>query len=332
MKKILEKCCASVLVLSLVIGNITPINAEEKEIDKEQLVLNITGTDEINTDIFSDKDSVMVADGYEMLVDIPKDSSDPIYITDGLGEEAEMYLPSQAQVMEPVLTENGTVMYNNSESDVAFNVEPLQIVGKNEQTIEGLRTSIIIDNANCPKEYKFTFELEDGDRFVTAKEFLGEEYDTREVFVFDKDNNMKYVFDPAWAKDANGESLNSYYKIKGNSLIQVVDFNENTAFPVVADPSWWKIAKCVATVGGVIVGTVFSVAKIAKIKKYIKAIGGVREAVVLMMGATSFAEKGKEVMKALGSLCAAILGVDSIIENCPGIKSTYKKVKKKLGK
>ena len=57
----------------------------------------------------------------------------------------------------------------NSESDVTFNVEPLQVVGKNEQTIEGLRTSIIIDNANCPKEYKFTFELEDGDRFVTAK-------------------------------------------------------------------------------------------------------------------------------------------------------------------
>ena len=124
----------------------------------------------------------------------------------------------------------------NRESDVAFNVEPLQVVGKNEQTIEGLRMSIIIDNANCRKEYKFTFELEDGDRFVTAKEFLGEKYDTREVFVFDKDNNMKYIFEPAWAKDANGESLNSYYKIEGNSLIQVVDFDENTAFTVVADP------------------------------------------------------------------------------------------------
>lgn len=85
--------------------------------------------------------------------------------------------------------------------------------------------------------------------------------------VFDKDNNMKYIFEPAWAKDANGESLNSYYKIEGNSLIQVVDFDENTAFPVVADPSWWQITRCVATVGAVIVGTIFSVAKIAKIKK-----------------------------------------------------------------
>lgn len=51
-----------------------------------------------------------------------------------------------------------------------------------------------------------------------------------------------------------------------------------------------------------------------------------------MMGATSFAEKGAEVTKALRKLCTAILGVDTIIENCHGIKSTYKKVKKKLGK
>lgn len=35
MKKILKKCCASVLVLSLATGNITPINAEVKEIDKD---------------------------------------------------------------------------------------------------------------------------------------------------------------------------------------------------------------------------------------------------------------------------------------------------------
>lgn len=91
-------------------------------------------------------------------------------------------------------------------------------------------------------------------------------------------------------------------------MIQVVDFDENTAFPVVADPSWWQITKCVAAVGVVIAGTIFSVAKIAKIKKYIKALGGVREAVILMLGATSFAEKGAEVTKALGNLCAAILG------------------------
>lgn len=108
-----------------------------------------------------------------------------------------------------------------------------------------------------------------------------------------------------------------------------MDFDENTAFPVVADPSWWQITKCVAAVGVVIAGTIFSV---AKIKKYIKALGGVREAVILMMGATSFAEKGAEVAKALRKLCTAILEVDTIIENCHGIKSTYKKVKKKLGK
>lgn len=331
MNAIIRKMCASVLVVSLLSGNVAPIKAEstKADVDNEQLVLNITGTEEINSYISSDKDSVLVADGYELLIDVPQDASEPIYATDGLGEDMKMNLPIQANKMEPELTRNGTVMYSNAESDVSFNVEPLQVIGNNEQTLEGLRTSIIIDNADCPKEYKFSFDLQEGEKFVTAKEIFGEEYDTGEIFIVDKENNIKYVFDPAWAKDANGKNINSYYKVNGNTLVQVVSFDEHTAFPVIADPSWWQITKCVAAVGAVVAGTIFSVAKIAKIKKYIKALGGMREAVMLMMGATSFAEKGAEVTKALGNLCAAILGVDTIIDNCPGIKSTYNKVKKK---
>lgn len=121
---------------------------------------------------------------YEMLIDIPKDSSEAIYTTDGMGSETKMLLPSQAQTLKPELTEHGTVMYESAKSDVAFNVEPLQIVGDNEQTIEGLRTSVIID----------------------------------------KENNIKNIIEPAWAKDANGNSINSYYKLNGNSLVQVVAF------------------------------------------------------------------------------------------------------------
>ncbi|MGR5968627.1 hypothetical protein ACT7C1_11845 [Bacillus paranthracis] len=31
-------------------------------------------------------------------------------------------------------------------------------------------------------------------------------------------------FMPAWAKDANGKSVSTHYKVDGNKLIQVVDF------------------------------------------------------------------------------------------------------------
>ena len=110
----------------------------------------------------------------------------------------------------------------------------------------------------------------------------------------------------------------------------MIDFDENTAFPVVADPSAWQITKCVAAVTWLVGSTVFAAAKIVKIKKYIKALGGMKEAVVIMMGATSGIEKSEELGKAALELASAILGVDTIVDNCPGVKATYKKLKKKF--
>ena len=165
---------------------------------------------------------------------------------------------------------------------------------------------------------------------VTAAEYLGEEYDTGEVFIINENNEIEYIIDAAWAKDGNGNSIPTYYEICDNKLTQVVDFDKNTVFPVVADAGAWQITKCVAAVSWLIGSTVFAASKITKIKKYIKALGGVREAVMLMMGATSAAEKSTQIAKTVVSLAEVLLGVDTIINNCPGIKSTYNKLKKKI--
>ncbi len=41
-----------------------------------------------------------------------------------------------------------------------------------------------------------------------------------------------------WAKDANGESVPTSYKLDGNDIVQTVETNDKTAFPVVADPKF----------------------------------------------------------------------------------------------
>lgn len=51
------------------------------------------------------------------------------------------------------------------------------------------------------------------------------------------------VIAPAWAKDANGNSVNTSYIINGNTLTQSVEFDENSAFPIVADPTTTKYRK-----------------------------------------------------------------------------------------
>lgn len=41
-----------------------------------------------------------------------------------------------------------------------------------------------------------------------------------------------------WAKDANGINIPTHYEVLWNTLRQYIDFDANTAFPVVADPAW----------------------------------------------------------------------------------------------
>ncbi|MEV7603555.1 hypothetical protein AB0O91_39920 [Kitasatospora sp. NPDC089797] len=48
--------------------------------------------------------------------------------------------------------------------------------------------------------------------------------------------------DAPWAKDDRGKAVPTHYSLDGNTLVQSVDTNEGTAFPVVADPHFtWGI-------------------------------------------------------------------------------------------
>lgn len=52
------------------------------------------------------------------------------------------------------------------------------------------------------------------------------------------------AFEKPWAKDADGRDLDTHFAINDGALVQVVDFDESTAFPVVADPrfNWGTVS------------------------------------------------------------------------------------------
>lgn len=79
---------------------------------------------------------------------------------------------------------------------------------------------------------------------------------------------------PTWSKDANGKPVAKHYKVDGNKLIQVVKFDKNTVFLVIADPDWVKIGKCSGALAAFVGGNFIAVSKLIKIKKYINALGG----------------------------------------------------------
>ena len=76
--------------------------------------------------------------------------------------------------------------------------------------------------------------------------------------------------------------MDTYYVVNENILTQVVNFDEKTTFPVIADPSAWKIAKLVVLAYAA-----------GDAKKYARHIGG-----------------------SFKNLCEIILGIDTIKSQC----------------
>ena len=103
-----------------------------------------------------------------------------------------------------------------------------------------------------------------------------------------------------WAVDANGNPVETRFELDVHTLTQIIETNNNTAYPVIADPSAkpsvGQILTCAAAIGALLLATYLSAAKILKIKKYIKAAGGAKTAAKKMM--KSYGKYKKAVAKA----------------------------------
>lgn len=114
------------------------------------------------------------------------------------------------------------------------------------------------------------------------------------------------------------------YRAPDKTLKQDVDVPHENDNPTIferdvllaRDPSWVDIARCVAAIFELLVTTAVPALKILRIKRYIAALGGARQAVKLLLGATTRAEKLKAGGQALLNLADELLGISSVMEAC----------------
>lgn len=310
-----KKIIACAILITFTSSVTTYVNAAEVERNNnlENRIEEVTGIEDISTNLsYSDK-YIAIADGRNTMVEIPKEATDKITLDSAYDEDEDISikLPNEAVGSDSNITKNGTVIYKNEEQPVSFAVQPI-----NNNSFEGVRTLINIKNNTAPKEYSFTFDLDEGSKLISDSEYLGEEFSSGEIFIVNSENIIVGVIDKPWAYDANGEAVETYYRIDNtNTLTQVVNFTNNNAFPIVADPSAWQVTKCVAAITWVIGSTVFAAAKILRIKKYIAALGGIKSAATLLMGATTAAERLEIGGSALMNLASEILGIAAVQDN-----------------
>lgn len=99
-------------------------------------------------------------------------------------------------------------------------------------TLYGAQSIITIKNFQAPQSYSFDVELEDGVSLSLDNDGT--------VDIMGNGQNLMGEIKKPWAVDAEGNAVETWFEVQGRTLIQHVDFNEDTAFPVVADPAWWQ--------------------------------------------------------------------------------------------
>ena len=193
-----------------------------------------------------DAGNAFVDDSGDWITTIPKDGSDFVTMEDKNGVSIGMSLPKGIEIEDGVATDTGTVVYQTDESvDVC-----VQSV-KEEQDgiiIDGIRELVTIKDKDAPKKYSFNFDLPKGYSLVTSEEYCSRwnkkiesedckmEVEPGYVYIVDGSDEIQTVIDAPWARDANGNEVVTSYTIDGHTLFQYVEFNENSEFPIVADP------------------------------------------------------------------------------------------------
>lgn len=269
-------------------------------------VKKAAGTSDVVVAGAGDADSVSITRTSNGVVHVPAKAHGAIAVKSD-ASNVSIGLPATTN-NAGVKDSSGTVVYADASASTDVAVQPTQ---------DGVRTLIVIKKPSAAREYRFPVAGPAGSRLMTGSDLFGADYTTGEVFLVHSDRNtILGVFDPAWAKDANGNAVPTSYRVEGRDLVQTISFTSKTAFPVVADPNWWAVAKCAGAIAAFVGGNFLAVSKLIKVKQYINALGGFRKSAELLIKAGTWEERFRVGGEALVGLAGEILGYAVIDNNC----------------
>lgn len=219
-------------------------NVALTEEDILEIIEDVSG-DDVNEDVQC-KDESFVVETVDGEIQIPEDGAENVQFETN-GYSIEMSLPEQFESIDGKLDE-GTVVYNEEDTSAACAVQTIETEIQDAYVI---RTLVTIGDASASHEYSFDFNLPEGCEIIRGEDYANsKERVTGTLYVVnnnslitDEETGEVYpesilAIEPAWAKDANGNDVNTHYEINGSSVKQVVEFDENSAFPIVADPQY----------------------------------------------------------------------------------------------
>lgn len=155
----------------------------------------------------------------DTVITIPGDASAGVALDQG-GDVVTVGLPNASEAARGIADADGLVHFNNADGSTTV---PLV----REDGVVQITT--IIETASAPAVFEYPIAVADGGQLVDAGDGF--------FAVLDEAGQPAAMIDPAWAKDANGRDVPTWYEQQGNTLVQVVEHRSDFAYPVVADPA-----------------------------------------------------------------------------------------------
>jgi hypothetical protein len=140
---------------------------------------------------------------------------------------------SNGPLTRPGRLEEGTVVFTDSSRPVATAVQILPS--------GSVRVLVVLSSAKAGGTFRFPLHLPSG--YAAGLEADGS------IDIADTNGTTVAGLAPAWARDANGARVASWYSLEGHTLVQHVALTGRTAFPVTADPAFFAdcgIVTCTA--------------------------------------------------------------------------------------
>ncbi|MDR1431079.1 MAG: DUF2599 domain-containing protein [Propionibacteriaceae bacterium] len=174
---------------------------------------------DVPTDLTGDSAIDETINGVELT--IPVDPSDPLTLGSATSPAVEIGLPYAANASDAEVVDNGVVVYDNQNGSATVPVV------KNDGSVQ---ITTIIAGPRSPNRYSYSLGLPAGGSLTVI--------DGGAVLAVDKAGKFILGIAPAWARDAAGRTVPTYYEVEGDIVTQVVSHSavKGVEYPVVADP------------------------------------------------------------------------------------------------
>lgn len=210
-----------------------------------------------------------------------------------VGSSVRIGLPAEVRMGQAEVTDSDLVVYRGSETD-----DPAVAVASSDSSVA---VQVVIPDETAPNRY--TFEI--GGAVPVVRSDGG-------VDLLSAAGSVVAESPRPWAVDAAGNAVDTRYEVHGQSLVQVIDIDDTTTFPVVADPDFIFFAKCAAGVAIFVAENAAVVGKFYRVFKSAKAFARLMKSIKGM----SRAGKISYFKVKLGSIASEASGVGDLISRC----------------